>query len=69
LVLNVIVRVFDIKSIDELSQFLFFSLHIDVIGLEVLVFLLSQNVVQFCVQGRNGITDISMGFFQVIPTL
>ena len=40
-VLNIIVRVFHVQGVDQLTELLFFSLDVDVVGLEVFVLLLS----------------------------
>lgn len=45
LVLDVIVRVFDIQSIYQFSQFFFLPFDVYVVGLEILVFLLTEHLV------------------------
>lgn len=45
LVFDIVVGVFNVKSVDELPQLLFLSFHVDVVGLQVFVLLFAKHVI------------------------
>ena len=66
--LNVVNFIIFLKLVDQSNKFFFLLFNINIISLQILVFLFAKNIIELCIKIANDSLDGSISLFKLLPT-
>lgn len=66
--LNVVNFIIFLQLVDQSNKFFFLLFNINIVSLQILVFLFAKNIIELCIKIANDSLDSSISLFKLLPT-
>ena len=66
--LNVVNFIIFLQLVDQSNKLFFLLFNINIISLQILVFLFAKNIIELCIKIANNSLDSSISLFKLLPT-
>lgn len=66
--LNVVNFIIFLQLVDQSNKLFFLLFNINIISLQILVFLFAKNIIELCIKIANDSLDSSISLFKLLPT-